>query len=42
MEAFAKAGYRVDEVDLAQDRRRNRQKSNEAKKARLAVLRCCP
>jgi hypothetical protein len=26
MEALAKAGYRVDETDLVQDRRRNRQK----------------
>jgi hypothetical protein len=28
MEALAKAGYRVDEADLVQDRRRNKQKGN--------------
>jgi hypothetical protein len=28
MEALAKAGYRVDEADLVQDRRRIRQKGN--------------
>lgn len=28
MEALAKAGYRIDEVDLVEDRRRNRQKGH--------------
>jgi hypothetical protein len=28
MEALAKAGYRVDEADLVQDRRRNKRKGN--------------
>jgi len=28
MEALAKAGYRVDETDLVQDRRRGKQRGN--------------